>query len=374
MKRFAQRIGNNRLQYILGTGVLFFAMITGLHPGEAFAYNMLTSRSITMSSSGNGATNVAYKVNFTTVTDNQTIGSVVVEFCSNSPIIGDSCSVVSGFDTNYGSLSLNNVTGNISGLSIDTTHSSSNKVVLTRSAASVANGAVSFELGNGSTNGITNPPTDNTTFYAKIFTLTNTTGALTPSEPAAATDAGGVALSTASLLNVTAKVQETLTFCVYTAIDCSTGGSAVALGDSNGVLSSTSTTYTATANFDLASNAFGGVSVKLRGDTLKSGSFSITPNGATCATDVATTSVEQFGVRVATAGSGQAATTPYDCASGHHGFDLTNTNTLYGDEIASTSGATDVSSSQLEFAAKSAGTTEAGVYTTTLALIATATY
>jgi hypothetical protein len=374
MKRPDFNLAKNRLQYVLGTGILFFALITGLSPGTAFAYNMLTSRSITMSTTSNGATNVAYKVSFTTVTDNQTIGSVVVEFCANSPIIGDSCSIASGFNTNYGSLSLNNVTGNISGLSIDTTDSTSNKVVLTRTAGSVSNGPVSFELGNGTTNGISNPPTDNTTFYAKIFTLTNTTGALTPTEPAAATDAGGVALSTASQLNVTAKVQETLTFCVYTAADCATGGTAVALGDSNGVLSSTSTTYTATANYDLASNAFGGVSVKMLGDTLKSGSFSITPDGSSCAADVATTSVEQFGVRIATVGAAQTAAAPYDCASSHHGFDLSSTNTLYGDEIATTSGATDVSSSQLEFAAKSAGTTEAGVYTTTLSLIATATY
>ncbi len=118
-------------------------------------------------------------------------------------------------------------------------------------------------------------------------------------------------MSTANQLNVTAKVQETLTFCVYTLADCATGGTAVTLGDSNGVLFNTATTYTGTASFDLASNAFGGVSVKMQGDTLKSGSFTITPHGAACTADSTATSLEQFGIRISSAGFGQTATAPY---------------------------------------------------------------
>ncbi len=112
----------------------------------------------------------------------------------------------------------------------------------------------------------------------------------------------------------------------------------------------------------------------MKGDTLKSGSFTITPDGAACTADVTATGVEQFGVRISTAGLGQTATAPYNCLAGRHGFDSTNTNTVYGQEIASTLGATDISTSTIELAAKSAGTTEAGVYTSTLTLVATATY
>jgi hypothetical protein len=348
------------------------AILVVVVPARVEAYGALGNRSILMSSTQNGATNTAYQVGFNTVTAGQTIGSVVIEFCANSPIIGDSCSIPNGMDTNYGTLSLNSVTGNITGLSVDTTHSSVNRVVLTRSALAVANGPVTLTLGNGTTNGITNPSNGSITFYARILTFVTTDGS--GSESANATDAGGVALSTANQLNVTAKVQETLTFCVYTLATCTDGGSSVTLGDINGVLASTSTTYTGTAKYDVASNAFGGVSVKVKGDTLKSGTFSITPTGGACTADSTSTATEQFGLRLSALGAGQTATAPYDCSPGSHGFDIANVNTVYGQEIGKTVGATDVSATTIEFAAKSAGTTEAGVYTSTLTLVATATY
>ena len=362
----------HRTRYIVVAGVLLFAVISALVPGTADAYGALSNRSIELSSTVNGANNSAYKVGFTTVTNNQVIGSVVIKFCANSPILGDSCSVPTGFNTNFASITLNSVTGNITGLSIDTINSTSNVIVLKRTAGAVANGPVSLTLGNGTTNGITNPANDNTPFYARIITFTSTDGS--GNESTQSLDAGGIAMSTASQLNVTAKVQETLTFCVHTGLLCTDGGSSVVLGDINGVLASTSTTYTATANYDVASNAFGGVSVKIKGDTLKSGSFTIDPHGAACTVDSVVTSVEQFGLRLGTLGAGQVATAPYNCAVGSHGFDLANINTIYGHEIAETIGATDISTSTIEFAAKSAGTTEAGVYTSTLTLIATATY
>lgn len=357
--------------------VILATIVTAL-PARAGAYAQVAARSIQLSSTANAATNVAYKVNFTTVTDNQTVGSVVVEFCDNSPIIGDTCTAGVGFlDSNFASLTVNNITGNITGLTVDTTNSTANRVVLTRTAAAVANSAVSFTLGNGTTNGFTNPANSNTTFYARVMTFTNTTGTPPSGDENNATDAGGIALSTASQLFVTAKVQESLEFCVYTDVDCATGGTAVALGDPNGVLASNSTTYTANASFDIASNAVSGVVVRLKGDTLKSGVYSIAAAGAACLLDPTSTATEMFGLRMATLGSGTVATAPYDCISGRHGFDTnatTGTTSMFGQQIANTTGATDTTTSAIEFAAKSANTSEAGVYTTTLTLIATATY
>jgi hypothetical protein len=146
-----------------------------------------------------------------------------------------------------------------------------------------------------------------------------------------------------------------------------------------------------TPKFDLASNALGGVIVRLKGDTLTSGSFTISPFGAgagpgyACVADSTSTSVEQFGVRVVTYGAGQyngSATTPastggqddFSCLAGNHKFDPTLTNTTYGENFVRTLGATDLSSTNFELAAKAASTTEAGVYKSTLQFIATATY
>lgn len=364
-----------RCGYLSLAVMLLASLAAVLLPRNADAYSMVTNRSIEMSSTQTSATNVAYKVNFTTVTNNQNVGSVVVKFCGNTPILGDGCSVPTGFSTNYNTgLTLNNVSGNITGLTIDTANSADNVVVLTRTAGTVANGPVSFTFGNGTTNGFTNPSV-NQTFYARIMTFTSTTGS--GNELTDTLDAGGIALSTANQLNVTAKVQEAIFFCVYTEATCEDGGQDVILGDSNGVLSSNTTTYTDTAKFDIASNAVSGVSIKVKGDTLKSGTFSISAYGATCTADSNATGTEQFGLRIETVGPGQAASAPYDCGTGQHGYDNNTTDgtaSLFGDEISATAGATDVSTSQIEFAAKSANTSEAGIYTTSLMLIATATY
>jgi hypothetical protein len=367
-----------RSGYLCLSLIITLSYLLILVPARADAYSQVSGRSIIMSNTTSAATNVAYQVNFTTVTNNQTIGSVVVEFCDNSPIIGDTCTAGVGFlNTNYASLTVGSIAGNITGLTVDTANSSSNRVVLTRTAGTVANGAVSFTLGNGTSTGITNPANSNTTFYARIMTFTNTTGTPPGGDENNATDAGGIAMSTASMLRVTAKVQESLLFCVYTSVDCATGGTAVSLGDLNGVLASNSTTYTANANFDVASNAVSGVAVRIKGDVLKSGAFSIDAAGATCLLDPTSTGTEMFGLRMSTLGTGVTSDAPYNCASGHHGFDTnttTGTKSLFGQQIAHTSGATDVVTSSIEFAAKSANTSEAGVYFTDLVLIATATY
>ncbi|HEX8226798.1 MAG TPA: hypothetical protein VF572_02925 [Candidatus Saccharimonadales bacterium] len=385
-----------RTGYFLVVAVFALAMYSAVRPEPAQAYGLLSTRYIRMSSSANGATNTAYAVGFSTVTAGQTIGSVVIKFCANNPIMGDACTPPTGFLTNKASLTMNSLAGPVTGLSLNVAQSTGdNMLVFTRATqqTNVTNGAVSFVLGNGTTNGLTNPTNSNTTFYARIMIFSQTTPDTTQAKENATTanggptDAGGTAMSTANVLNVTAKVQETLIFCVYTGANCAAGGTAVALGDGNGVLSDTTVTYTNTANFDLASNALGGVAVKLKGDTLTSGAFTITPHGSSgpsnynCVADSAATNVEQFGIRVSALGAGQTNPTGanqlrdnYGCLAGNHKFELAEINTVYGQDIVHTPGATDRSSSQIELAAKAAGTTEAGIYTTTLQLIATATY
>jgi hypothetical protein len=379
-----------RAGWLLVVAAFAFGIVSAIRPAPTQAYNLISTRSIKMSSAQQAATNTIYSVGFTTNTAAQTIGSVVIRFCSNNPIIGDTCNAPLNFDVNRAGLSINNQTCTLAGFSVSTTQGGTNTLVLTRTPSSIPTGtAACFDLGNGSTNGITNPNTTNTTFFARILVFGTSTPTLTaPADENAATDAGGVALSTTNVLNVTAKVQEALTFCLYTQANCAAGGNAVNLGDSNNVLAATNVTYTdATPKFDLSSNALGGVTVRMKGDTLTSGSFTITAFGATCAADSTSSSVEQFGVRVVTYGTGQyfgdaavGSTAPtgsvndFSCNAGFHKFDPTTANTTYGQNFVKTIGATDVSTTNFELAAKAAGTTEAGVYTSKLQFIATATY
>lgn len=348
----------------------------------------VTSRSIKMSSSAVSASSQTYSVSFTVATTG-TIQGIVVDFCSNSPIVGDSCTATVG--TNVPNLTASpavTVNSGLSGTWTAAQRNSNRTLTLTNaSGGSVSSGtAVNFDITT-----VTNPSATGA-FYGRILTYTTTAGATTtyaPGSEGSFVDYGGIALSTAAQLTITAKVMETLTFCVYTSgSNCAGGtGSSLSLGDSNGVLISNTTVYTGTANFGVASNAQSGVKVRMKGTTLTSGSFTIDPFGAgtstSCVADSSTATVEQFGMRISTAGSGvTAAANPteaasYNCASANHNFytnATTGTGSTYGGVIASTSGATAESQSTMEFAAKAATTTEAGIYTTTLTFIATGTY
>lgn len=406
-----------RAGWLLVVAAFAFGIVAAIHPPKADAYGLIGTRSIQMSSDVSGATNTIYKVSFKTASA-LNLGAIVVQFCANNPIIGDTCSTtptvpVAFLNTNFNTLSVNNWSaGALPQFTLNTSAngSNSNTVVLTKSTAPspvAANQTISFELGNGSTNGITNPANSNVTFFARITLYssntvgsdssctvhnidfsTDTAAQCSEKDNNILTDAGGTALSTANALNVTAKVQEALTFCLYTGANCAAGGNAINLGDSNGVLADMTTVYTnSTPKFDIASNALNGVAVRMKGDTLTSGTFTITADGASCTQDSTATNTEQFGVRIVSYGTGQyngdatqANQTPdagigdYGCLAGYHKFDTANTNTTYGSLFATTIGATDISTTNFELAAKAANTTEAGVYKSTLQFIATATY
>lgn len=358
------------------------------------AYGLLASRSIEMSSSKQADTNVIYKLGFTTATTNALAG-LVVNFCDNSPIVGDSCNPPTGFDTVSASLALANQSG-ITGWSVDTTNSTANKLILTRASSSISNGvAASVDLGTA-VNGITNPNTTNTTFYARILTYDTAAHAqaYNPTASGGGTgviDAGGVALSTSNQITVTSKVQERLSFCIYTGINCAAGGNAVTLGDTNGVLDPSGEYVDKTTKYDVATNAGGNAVIRMKGDTLKAGSFDITAIGAAAAST--NPGNEQFGFcTYASSGAGTLTpTAPYNNANcntttqtagtgstggsgtAQFAFDTTNINTTYGQSIATKNPGTS-STGIIAFIGNISNTTEAAIYTTTLTFVATGTY
>jgi hypothetical protein len=366
---------------------------------KADAYGLLQDRFIRMSSSAASATNVTYKVSFEVATT-QSIQGIVVDFCASSPIIGDACTGPTGFDTEYGSgLSFTNVS-NANTFSLNAA-SSANKVVLTGAGQALnATDVVEFDLV-----GITNPSTTNQTFYARIITFTtstgatsydsSTTGANNPGSEPPVVDAGGIALSTANTITITAKVQERLTFCVYTLGDCGSGGSSIVLGDTNGVLDSSDVFVDKNTQFNVSTNAASGVVIRVKGPTLTSGSNTIDDLPAEAQS---TPGTEQFGFCVyQSSGTGLLVSTPYtgddgtltgDCSAttqsagtgtpggagtAFFGFDATQTDTLYGMQFASKPAGAE-STGTIAFMANIADTTEAGIYTTTLTFIATGTY
>lgn len=371
--------------------------------------SQVTDRSIQISSSVLGATSTTYNISFKLASahSSPTLKGIIVQICdgSDTPIIGDTnCDKPAGFDWGAATPTVT-LTSGISGGTWVSGATAADDQTLKLSDATGANLAAGATV-NFQVTSVTNPTdTHNVTggsnagtFYARIITYTAIAGDFTnytSANPGSTTalDYGGVALSLANALTVTAKVQESLTFCVYiNGASCAAGsGTGVILGDSNGVLADPATTYTSTATstdpkLGISSNAQGGVAVKMKGQNLcrktlpadcedADGLNIIAPQTGTCVADSVSTSVEQFGVKVTTPGAGVTADADYNCAGNtQHAFNTTNTTSLYGDALLATAAPSVEVTSQLQFAAKSASTSEAGIYTTNISFIATGTY
>ncbi len=184
------------------------------------------TRAIYMSTSRPGATAQSYLVSFKPATTG-TLEGIVVDFCSNDPIAGDTCTAPNGFSVgtptvNFGATSAGNPT---------TTGTTALPGTWTPSAAHTnrtlkLDNATGSSLTAGTLYGftittVTNPDATNTSpsFYARVLTyatdgtdFTNYDGGT----EGTVVDYGGFALSTAATININVKVQETLLFCVVT--------------------------------------------------------------------------------------------------------------------------------------------------------------
>jgi hypothetical protein len=183
-------------------------------PGYAFDFE---PRSVTLS---NGSPSAVASHNFVLEpTDTSNIGSLVFEYCSNSPLIFVACTPPPGFDASSALLVLQS--GN-TGFSIDSADSTANKIVLNRSSVP---GIVTLSKYNF--NNITNPSTPGQTVYVRLGSFASNDG----SGPNI--DKGAVAFAVQSVFNVGAFVPPFLKLCVGITVapDCSTiSGDSIDLG------------------------------------------------------------------------------------------------------------------------------------------------
>lgn len=374
---------------MLVTATVFSSMVQHVSAGQ------ITTRSIKIGKSQASATNVPYRVAFSIPTSGN-VGGIVIDFCENNPIIGDTCDGLDseGFNTNNSTVSLNNQTG-ITGFSVSTTGSDANTIVIGKASATSVSGAVSFEFGNGTSNGFTNHDgfdgagtTPINTFYARIYTYATQAAAQSHNEdtPSGYVDYGGIAMSLAAVINITARVMETLSFCVYDAT-CGDDPS-FTIGHAVGTTTviDDSAIDTDTVNFSISTNANGGAKIRMKGDTLKTAGGGNDINAAGAGTGTAATAfsagTEAFGLRISTLGTNISTAAPYDGAAGSYGLDTTtsdsdtttNVTGLYGGIIASLSGPVSNSVSTITFGATASTTTPAGTYTAAQQLIATGTF
>lgn len=375
---------------------------------EQSAAGMVTPRKMDMESSASGATGVTYSWTFTVPSVASSTRTMEFLFCANSPIISMSCTATAGtdvpdIDIDNDNAEADDQTLSTSGLTgtwtIDDTQSTATKLAITRAtAAEDLNGAtVTVSINN-----VTNQATTNTSFYSRIRMYSDT-GYSTEIHN------GGIAASTAAQITLSGKVQETLVFCIYiSGGSCGTPGavSTQQIGDSDGVLDSSTSYVNAEGVMSMRTNASSGAVVNMIGTTLcrdSSGTNctntgahadTITPMGSQGAgggsATTRTAGTEQFGMCIMD-NTTLDATAPYDDDTGCTGITsgsytgsanfsfYTNasegTQALYGDEIASTGGGPmDTQTATLVFLANIAITTEPGLYDTVLTFVGTGTF
>ncbi len=415
---------------ISGSVALLFLLalvVPSISWNNALAAQM-SSRSIQMSDSaesggaittgvGSG-TNVTYKVSFTTT---QTANSLIIDFCQESPIIADTCTAPTGL--NVGTVTVAAVTGNIGSTGWSQgggKGSASQFAIYNNTGTAAAAGAQVFTI-----SGITNPSTAATShaFYARIYTFsTNTYGTYTSAtSPGNYLDYGGIALSTNQIITITARVQETLAFCVSGAApvtwttnhDCTDPQAAVAPAITLGHGTPTPTldqtaVDSGTVYSQASTNATNGLVISMRNSNTACGGLSadggltcaIPPIGATAAAIVAGTA--DFGMAVGPSvddtngvGTLTPAATYYNSAhylftgglvplstptgntvptDVYYGMNATNVDSTYGDTVASSTGPIYRVDDAYTFGATAALTTPAGIYTANMDLIATGTF
>jgi hypothetical protein len=383
------KVKSTVLQSISGAvaAVLLFAGVAPslLGGGKADAAQV-TVRSITMSSSKPSDTNVTYTL---TLTPGTSLANpdVIVDFCDNTPLIGDTCTATAGTD-------VPNFTGAAAATWTVSTIGTNRGLKLTGTHTFTAATPTTITI-----TGVTNPSNTgaNGTFYARVLTYASgTAGAATSVSPGTYTDYGGLALSTTDNISITAKVFETLTFCIFQGASCAAGTApALTLGDSTTGALSTSTAYVnSNAKYTLATNAGGGVTVAMRGKMLCTTTGTNCDNNSTQYTidAIASTPVvsaagtEQFGMCADKNGSAaltvaaaytdsvnncQSLTTGTYSGTSKFGFDNTNVINASGSTVLSSTGAVSSVSGGFAFVGNVAATTEAGVYTSNLNLVAT---
>jgi len=348
---------------------------------------IVTDRQITLSDSAAGATGVDYELVFTAPS---TAGAVVVDFCNDSPIIGQTCTAPTGLD-------ITSATSDPAGVT-----DSANSLFLTTSISAGVN-TITFS-------GITNPTsatTSSTGFYARVLTYTDGTVAAAqhtaPATPGTYIDGGGIAMAITNPIEVSAAVRETMTFCVSAAAptqNCAgTSAPSLKLGHGSPEALDATATDVVDAYTQISTNAATGAIVKMkignecgglsRGDPALCDIAPQTTKGVITAGASA-----KFGLNVGAAVGASGAGTPsgaitradpYDGTTGdatttQFGLDWVSGNATgvgsdYGSTIYDTNDEPiNNQNVPLKFGATVTSTTAAGLYRAQLSLIATGKY
>ena len=341
----------------------------------------LTERSVQLSSSSMAATNVTYTVGFKPVA---AAAAFVVDFCSESPLIGDACSTPAGFSAS-----------SAAGTGVAVKDANTLTITKALTAGTAATQVIT---------GITNPSASGT-IYARIVTYNTAVNAAnyvstqTASQDTNRVDEGGAAIAINTSIAVSGAVLESMTFCVSKNDITPNCANAVApvlkLGQQVGSAYalvpnqiSEGTMYT-----QLSTNAASGAVISLKSSTVGCGGLlraGYTNAATQC--DIAPAGVgsdivagnAKFGVKAAASASATGATNPTGTIIPSSGYsasayalnwvlgDATGVTSTFGDPFLNTNGLpVNNKNVMLTFGAGITNNTPAGLYSADLSLIAT---
>ncbi|MDB5179757.1 MAG: hypothetical protein JWN12_389 [Candidatus Saccharibacteria bacterium] len=367
------KVVRDRAAYFIAAVVLSVAVIV---PGLVSAAQV-TQRSIGLSSSSAGASNVTYQVKFTVPGSSVGGGAFGIIFCSNSPDTATACTAPTGFVTT-------GAASTTSGFTTVTTPTA-NSVVVAGTIAASAN--ISVDI-----NGITNP-TAAGPVYARIATYVDASAATADTAGTAGVDNGGVAISITPTIGVSGAVLESMTFCVANVTITANCGDAAShlpvltLGETVGSTKALTTTAVSTGVLytQISTNAATGAVVYLKSATDCGGLKRV--GAAAC--DIApaltagiTAGDALFGVKTGTAsGTGSNPNGTIRPAGSYNGstytFNYLANNTTgvtspIGDAFLDTNSLpANNQNMDLTFGASVSNSTPAGNYSTSLSMIAT---
>ena len=385
----------HRKQSLLGLFIVavtifstFYAAIVAAAP--------LTVMSITPSSASTEAEGVSYSLTFT---PDQNAGAVVIDFCDNTPLLGQSCTAPAGLD-------VSGATAGAGGHTIlpATGSDTEGNTIFATKAGITADTPETLVF-----NALVNPD-DADVMYARIVTYADGTAAAgydseDPDAAGAVVDNGSVSMYFNDTVVVQGTVLETMTFCVSgadIAPDCA-GAAAptITLGAEQGVGSGIfalvpGTVHEGSLHVQMNTNATGGAVVRLKSSATCGGLMRLGSDecniAAAGAGPIAVDNTAKFGVKLAAATTASGASSPvgtlqpydfggtpfYDTTDFKLNFnddDSVGITSVIGDPLLDTADAPATNQNmELTFGATVGTDTPAGTYSTDLSLIAVGTF
>jgi hypothetical protein len=335
---------NIRAKQIL-YGIIAIALTLAYFPNIASA-SQITARKVAIGSS----TPSAYTTyNFTfTVPQTTTIKSVGFAACTTA---SGACTPATGFDSATSTLASSSNLGSGGSWTVNTSTATELRM-LNASNTGAPSAGITANFAN-----VRNPSAPNSTFFMRITTFSD-------SAWTTAIDTGVVATSTAGQITITASVDETLTFTLAAAT--------VGLGTLT-----TSSTGTGISSMTVGTNGATGYSIGYAGNTLTSGSNTITPMAAAAGS---TQNSKQFGINLMANTTPPIGSNKSGTGSGivpvASGYDVANSFkfNVAGDLVATATVPTNTNTFTTSYIANIDAITAAGAYSTILTYTATANF